>query len=140
MHTKSVVRRLLVLLPRLADGRYILLRRAGESAGSGLWELPACLLPEDADLTAAAADLMHKTTDYVPGRLTRLGMVGSEAEACCLLAEDLRPSHLPPVEAGRAMVSPVHPEELERMIRLGAVRCGTLLAAVRLLGDADGRE
>jgi len=124
------VRPVLVLLPRLSDGRIILLHRLQR------WQLPEEPLLPGADLRAAATDLLHRTTDYVPGQLSALGTLDSGAR--CYLAEQLRPSPFPPVHVGRAMTTAVSPAELQRLVRLGHVACPTLLAALQLLAAAVG--
>lgn len=130
-------RPLFLLLPRLADGRIILLQREQGSTATGRWELPAAPMPEDGDLLQAAAALLHRTTDYVPARLAPLGLIYAPGETHCFLAEPLLPSPLPPIETGRVTTSPVHPDELRGLIRSGAIRCGRLLGALMLLDAAE---
>jgi hypothetical protein len=133
--------RLLIVVPRLDDGRIILLRRDEPKDGPdafGLWALPACPLPGRGDHAASAFALLHTTTDYVPGRLAQLGAVhgpapGGTAIAHCYLAEDLRPSPLPPNHAGRAMTTALPLGEIRQMMECGLIRCGTLLSALTLL-------
>jgi hypothetical protein len=136
---------LLIVVPRLDDGRIILLRRPepldGADAG-GLWALPACPLPGRGDHAASAFALLHTTTDYVPGRLAQLGAVhgpapGGTAVAHCYLAEDLRPSPLPPRHAGRAMTTALPLAEIRYMMERGLIRCSSLLSALTLLGATN---
>lgn len=128
-------RPLFLLVPRLADGRIILLQRES-SVGDG-WQLPVAPLPAEGDLLRAAAQLLHRTTDYVPARLESLGLIHTPAETHCFLAEPLSPSPWPPAAASGIMTSPVHPHELHSLIRSGAIRCGRLLGALMLLDVAE---
>ncbi|HWI54042.1 MAG TPA: hypothetical protein VNT01_18040 [Symbiobacteriaceae bacterium] len=125
MRLLTQVRPVLVLLPRLSDDRIILLHQLQR------WQLPEAPLLPGADLTAVATDLLHRTTDYVPGHLSALGTLDSGAR--CYLAEPLRPSPFLPVHAGRAMTTAVSPAELQRLAQLGHIACPTLLAALQLL-------
>ncbi|MDF2628981.1 MAG: hypothetical protein K0R39_2812 [Symbiobacteriaceae bacterium] len=127
--------RTLVVLPRLDDGRIILLRREtdGDAAqAGGLWELPSCPVSGQFDHAETVAALLHSTTDYVPGRLSPLGAIDG-----AYLAEGLRPSPLPPAHVGRAMTTALPLAEVREMIRCGLIRCGTLLTAFALLNSDD---
>lgn len=121
----TAVRPVLVLMPRLSDGRIILLHHLHR------WQLPECPLLPGADSAAAAADLLHRTTDYVPGRLSALGTVNSDA--LCYLADQLRPSPFLPVHADRAMTTAICLAELKRLVQVGHISCPTLLAGLQLL-------
>lgn len=132
---------LLVVVPRLDDGRIILLRQGG-LATDGLWQLPTCPLPPaHQDLTEAAVTLLHSTTDYVPGRIAPLGafqapVPGAPLTQCCL-ADGLRPSPLPPLHACRAMTTALPLAEVRHMIQHGLIRCSAVLSALTLLSAAD---
>lgn len=129
--------RLLVVVPRLDDGRIILLRRNDRGNGcdaGGLWELPTCPLPGHLDPTEVAAILLHRTTDYVPGRLACLGAVHSPAASThCYLADSLRPSPRLPLHAGRAMTTALPLSEVHQLVQRGLIRCSALLSALTLL-------
>ena len=131
MTTRTQTRPVLVLLPRLTDGRIILVRRETR------WALPACPMPSESELPAVVADLLHKTTDYAPGRLTLLGEFRASGTNHCFLVDDLCPSSFPPAHAGQTMTTSVHLYELKQMIRLGIIQCDALIGSVRLL-DAAG--
>ncbi|HWI64571.1 MAG TPA: hypothetical protein VNT75_22290 [Symbiobacteriaceae bacterium] len=126
-----------LLLPRLADGRLILLQRDPGPAEAGRWQLPTAPMPEDGDIQRAAALLLHSTTDYVPARLQALGVIYAPGALHCFLAEPLKPSPWLPAETGRTMTSPVHLAELRGLICAGAVRCAKLLGALMLLDAAE---
>ncbi|HYF92630.1 MAG TPA: hypothetical protein VD969_10285 [Symbiobacteriaceae bacterium] len=127
----------LVLLPRLHDGRIILIRPEVSPCGPAHWTLPSCLLPPASELSAVAADLLHRTTDYQSGRLSPLGRFHAGSTNHCFLAGDLRPSSLPPAPREQTMTTAVHPAELKQMVRLGLVECGAVLGALTLLDLFD---
>lgn len=130
MTLDTASRAVLVVLPRLSDGRIILVH----SAPDGHWALPTCPWPGHDGLRAAAQSLLHQATDYITDRFTPLGNFCLEgADVHCYLAEQLRPSPLLPALCGAPMTSPVNPEELVALVRIGAVSSGILQQLINQL-------
>ncbi len=61
-----------VLIPRLDDGRLMLVRQYRHAIGKWVWELPAGTLKKDEAPEAAAARECQEEIGLIPGQLTRL--------------------------------------------------------------------
>jgi ADP-ribose pyrophosphatase len=120
-HSGSVV-----ILPRLADGRVVLVRQFRYPAGKWLWELVAgCIEPGETPMKAARRELLEET-GYRARRLKPLlkffSSPGFLNERMYLIeASGLRPAQARPERDERIQVGQFTPRELRRMLRTGEI-------------------
>lgn len=130
VHAGSVV-----LLPRLADGRILLVRQYRHPVGRTLWELVAGRIePGETPRQAAERELVEET-GYRAGRLRRLlefypspGLLSERM--IVFLAEQLRRGPAQPEADEKLLCRAFAPRELRQAIRRNRLRDGKTIAAL----------
>jgi ADP-ribose pyrophosphatase len=134
--TREVVRHpgAVVVLPRLPDGRFILVRQFRLAVGHTLLEAVAGTLKPGERPERCAARELREESGFAAARLVRLGKVypvpGYGSEVMHFFFADLQPGHspLPQDEDENVTAVALTKRELERRIRTGEVRDAKTLA------------
>ena len=124
-----------VILPRLTDGRILLIRQFRLAAGRSLWELPAgCLDPGETALQAARRELIEETgyrascwkklLEFYPSP----GFV--DEKMTLFLAEGAQPGPARPETDERILVQRFSVPQLQRMIGNKKILDGKTLAGL----------
>ena len=116
-----------IIIPRLPDGRLILIRQLRIATGGNIWEFPAGTLERGEAARRCAERELEEETGWRAGRLRRLVKFyptpGISTEMMVLfLGDDLKKTgegKLDPDEELQARV--FSPAEVERMIRRGTI-------------------
>jgi len=127
-----------VVVPRLDDGRILLVRQYRHAARGTFWEVPAGRLEPPEPPEACAARELREETGYRAGRWTPLGgfypAPGYTSESMHLylaeglVREDEKPC--PPDEDEEIEVSAFSLEEVRRRIRSGELQDGKTIIAI----------
>jgi len=123
-----------VVLPRLPDGRFILVRQYRCAIGRALLEAVAGTMEPGESPARCAARELREECGHAPRRLVRLGKVypvpGYSSELMHLYFADLKPDRAPlPQDEGEGVTAVALTErELERRIRAGTIRDAKTLA------------
>jgi len=131
-----------VILPRMRDGRILLVRQFRFPAGSFLWELPAGSLdPGETPLRTARRELAEET-GYRASKWRKLvefyvspGFL--DEKMTIFLAQDIRPGVARPEDDERIEVRLFEVQELQTMIRRGKLRDGKTLVGLLFLFDFE---
>ncbi len=134
--TREVVRHpgAVVVLPRLPDGRFILVRQFRFAVGHRLLEAVAGTLHPGERPDRCAARELREESGYAAARLVRLGKVypipGYGSEVLHLYFANLKPdrSPLPQDEDENVTSVALTESEIERRIRAGTIRDAKTLA------------
>jgi ADP-ribose pyrophosphatase len=124
-----------VLLPILADGRYVLIRNGRFAIGQTLWELAAGTLEINEDPVICAGRELVEETGYRAGTLKPLCVFYSSPGICteqmhAFLATDLE--HVGQQLEAVEQIEPValEPSEVLAMIRDGRIQDGKTIATL----------
>lgn len=111
-----------IVIPRLPDGRLILIRQLRIATGGNIWEFPAGTLEKGEEIARCAARELEEETGWRAGRLKRLTQFyptpGISNEVMYLfLGDDLKKGKmkLDPDEELQCRIFP--PAQIERMIQ-----------------------
>jgi len=124
-----------VILPVLADGRIVMVRQYRHAARQYLWELVAGRMDNGESVKDGAARELREETGYRAKRFTEFLDVFPtpgflEERMHILLAEGLTAGKAEP-EADEKLVSHAYlPEELEKMMKMGALRDAKSIAGI----------
>jgi len=137
--TRHIVRHpgAVVVVPRLADGRLVMIRNLRVSVGEWLWEFCAGKLERGEQPAVAAGRELEEETGHRAAAITALGTFftspGFADELMHAFAADGLTEVPQRLEAGeRIKVERVSIDEIESMIRDGRVRDGKTIAAFAL--------
>jgi ADP-ribose pyrophosphatase len=128
-----------VILPRLADGRIILVRQYRYAARQHLWELVAGSMEPGERIIPAARRELQEETGYRASRLKRLFSFypspGFLTEQMHMVeARDLKLSTAAPEEDERIEVRAFSKTEIDKLIRKGRIIDGKTLVGVMWQG------
>jgi len=124
-----------VILPVLTDGRIVMVRQYRHAARQYLWELVAGRMDNGESVKDGAARELREETGYRAKRFTEFLDVFPtpgflEERMHILLAEGLTAGKAEP-EADEKLVSHAYlPEELEKMMKMGALRDAKSIAGI----------
>ncbi|MBI3894292.1 MAG: NUDIX hydrolase [Acidobacteria bacterium] len=131
-----------VVLPRMSDGRILLVRQFRFPAGRFLWELPAGSLdPGETPLQTARRELAEET-GYRATKWRKLveffaspGFL--DEKMTIFLAQDIRPGIATPEADERIQARFFEVRELQTLIRQGKLRDGKTLIGLLVLFDFE---
>lgn len=124
-----------VILPIAPDGKLLLVQQWRRAAGEILIELPAGTLEENEDPKLCALRELQEETGYLSEKLTPLGgffaAPGYADEYLHLfLAEQLRPSPLPPDDDEAIDLLPLSLKDALHLIETGRIRDAKTIAGI----------
>ena len=127
-----------VILPRLRDGRIVLIRQFRLPAGRFLWELPAGSIDGGETALQAAQRELAEETGYRASSWRKLieffpspGFL--DEKMTLFLAQGLRPGGASPEADEKIGMRSFRPEQWQRMIRSGQIRDGKTLVGLLYL-------
>lgn len=133
-----------LVVPRLDDGRLVLIGNQRVAVGERLLELPAGALGRGEDPAVAARRELEEETGYAAGRMEPLGEFYTSPGFCDELMRAFVADRLSPVarrlEPGEDIeLHPVPAEEALAMIDDGRIRDGKSIAALLMWARRAGR-